>query len=151
MPQNHQIIPISILECDQQNQKNVLSDFKWPGHTCLLMVGQQRHTNVHWPCWRRPHEHYFSITKKLSERLCTRCNKVCWRSGWSSCTGDQSRMGFGFSGLQKKVDLWLRNDTVLVLRVKGEVQRNGVETKKNSDKFSNCDSYVTSAHVRCFW
>jgi len=59
-------------------------------------------------------------------------------------------MGFGFSGLQKKVDLWLRNDTVLVLRVKGEVQRNGVETKKNSDKFSNCDSYVTSAHVRCF-
>jgi len=59
-------------------------------------------------------------------------------------------MGFGSSGLQKKVDLWLRIVTVLVLRVKGEAQRNGVETKKNSDKFSNCDSYVTCVHVRCF-
>jgi len=72
------------------------------------------------------------------------------RCRWSSWTGDKTSMGFGSSGLQKKVDLWLRIVTVLVLRVKGEAQRNGVETKKNSDKFSNCDSYVTCVHVRCF-
>jgi len=30
------------------------------------------------------------------------------------------------------------------------MQRNGVETEKNRDKSSNCDSYVTRADVRYF-
>jgi len=32
VPQHHDIIPLSILGCDQQNMEKNLSDFKWPGH-----------------------------------------------------------------------------------------------------------------------
>jgi len=32
VPQHHEIIPLSILGCDQQNLENFLSDFKWAGH-----------------------------------------------------------------------------------------------------------------------
>jgi len=64
------------------------------------MVGQQDHTNVKWHCWRRPHGHYFLITKTLSKRLCTRyCwrNMVCQRSGWSSWTRDRTQRDFDSS------------------------------------------------------
>ena len=48
-----EILPLFILGCDQQNLENFLSDFKWSGHRLeqyLLIVGQQRHTNVKSPC-----------------------------------------------------------------------------------------------------
>jgi len=32
VPQHHEIIPLSILGCDQQNLENFLSDFTWAGH-----------------------------------------------------------------------------------------------------------------------
>ena len=32
VPQHHEIIPISILGCDQQNMEKILCDFKWAGH-----------------------------------------------------------------------------------------------------------------------
>jgi len=32
VPQHHEIIPLSILGCDQQNMEKILCDFKWAGH-----------------------------------------------------------------------------------------------------------------------
>jgi len=32
VPKHHEIIPLSILGCDQQNLEKILSDFKWAGH-----------------------------------------------------------------------------------------------------------------------
>ena len=47
-----------------------------------------------------------------------------------------------------KVDLRLR--TVAVPEVLEEARRNGVQTKKNRNKSSICDNYVTCVDVRCF-
>ena len=47
----------------------------------------------------------------------------------------------------KQVDLRLR--IVTVPGVQEEVRKNGVETKKNRDKSSNCDVCVTCDDVRC--
>ena len=33
------------------------------------MVGQLRHANVKWACWKRPQRHYFIITKQSSKRF----------------------------------------------------------------------------------
>jgi len=49
---------------------------------------------------------------------------------------------------QEEMDLRLR--IVTVLEVWEEVRRKGVETEKNRDKSSNCDSYVTCVDVRFF-
>jgi len=47
-----------------------------------------------------------------------------------------------------KVDLWLRK--VTVPEVLEEARRKGVQTKKNRNKSSICDNYVTCVDVRCF-
>jgi len=60
------IILLFTLSCDQQNLESFwqISSVLGTGkHTYLLMVLQQRHTNMKGPCWRRPQGHYFSITK----------------------------------------------------------------------------------------
>jgi len=44
---------------------------------------------------------------------------------------------------------WLR--TVAVPEVLEEARRNGVQTKKNRNKSSICDNYVTCVDVRCFY
>jgi len=49
---------------------------------------------------------------------------------------------------QEKVDL--RLTTVTVPEVLEEARRNGVQTKKNRNKSSICDNYVTCVDVRCF-
>ena len=49
VPEHHEIIPLSILGNDQQNLEKNHSDFIRAGpclHTYLLMVGEQRHTNI---------------------------------------------------------------------------------------------------------
>jgi len=48
----------------------------------------------------------------------------------------------------EKVDLRLR--TVTVPDVLEEARRNGVQTKKNRNKSSICNNYVTWVDVRCF-
>ena len=50
--------------------------------------------------------------------------------------------------LGKKVDLRLR--IVTVPKVQEEARRNGAKTKKNGDKSSNYDIFVTCVDVRCF-
>ena len=32
VPQHHEVVPLSILGCDQQNLEIFLSDFKWAGY-----------------------------------------------------------------------------------------------------------------------
>jgi len=49
---------------------------------------------------------------------------------------------------QEKVDL--RLTTVTVPEVLEEARRNGVQTKKNRNKSSICDNYVTCVDVSCF-
>ena len=46
------------------------------------------------------------------------------------------------------MDLRLR--TVTVPEVLKEARRHGVQTKKNTNKSSICDNYVTCVDVRCF-
>ena len=48
----------------------------------------------------------------------------------------------------QKVDLRLR--TVTVPEVLEEARRNGVQTKKNRNKYSIRDNYFTRVDVRCF-
>jgi len=98
------------------------------------------------PCWRRPQGHYFSITKTSSKRLCTRycwINMVCRRSGWSSSTGDWTQM--------RAENFWpsAQDPTVAVPEVQEEVRKNGVETEKNRDTFSNYDNHVTCVDLHC--
>ena len=50
---------------------------------------------------------------------------------------------------QEKVDLYLM--TVTVPEVLEEARRNGLQTKKNRNKSSICDNYVTCVDMRCFW
>jgi len=135
-----EIIPLSILGCDQQNLGQFLSNFEWSGH---------RSAHVFSDGWSTaPHKRKMTLLAKiLSKRLCIRyCwrNMVCRRNRWSSWTGDRTQLWLRLQ--QEKVDLQLRIATVP--EVQEEQRRNGVETE--TWKNSICDRYVACVDVRYF-
>jgi len=80
MPQHHELIPLSILGCDQQNMEIILCDFEWDGYRLANVFADGWSTGSRkrkMTLWGRPQAHYFLITKTLSKRLSTR---YCWRN-----------------------------------------------------------------------
>jgi len=47
VPQHHEIIPLSILGCDQQNMEKILCDFKWAGHRLAHIFADGWSTGSH--------------------------------------------------------------------------------------------------------